>query len=175
VIRARDVLRSAIRDHRRTLLAASALLVAHQAGEALVPVVIGFVIDAAVTTGSPGALLGGLALLGVVFAGLSTSYRFGAVGGQQRGEPVRPLGGGRLPQVHLGPRQLRARGDALNEPPVGERDEPGAQLRVPVEQALRGAAQRGGVHRAVELEHLLQQGRVLALGVAPRGEPGSPP
>nr|WP_219416679.1 ABC transporter ATP-binding protein [Pseudonocardia nigra] len=77
-MRGRDVLRAAIRDHRRTLLAASALLVAHQAGEALVPVVIGFVIDAAVTTGSPGALLGGLALLGVVFAGLSTSYRFGA-------------------------------------------------------------------------------------------------
>jgi putative ABC transport system ATP-binding protein len=51
---------------------------AHQAGEALVPVVIGVVIDRAVTTGDPAALLGGLALLALVFAILSVSFRFGA-------------------------------------------------------------------------------------------------
>ena len=73
-----DVLRGAVRQHRRTMLGASALLVGHQAGEAMVPVMIGVVIDHAVATGSASALLGGLALLGLVFAGLSLCYRFGA-------------------------------------------------------------------------------------------------
>ena len=73
-----DVLRGAVRDHRRTMLGASVLLVGHQAGEALVPVMIGVVIDRAVATGSATALLGGLVLLGLVFAALSLSYRFGA-------------------------------------------------------------------------------------------------
>ncbi|OLT14526.1 hypothetical protein BJF78_18925 [Pseudonocardia sp. CNS-139] len=73
-----QVLRTAARERWRTLLAASALLVGHQAGEALVPVMIGVVIDRAVATGDLAALLGGLAVLALVFAALSTCYRFGA-------------------------------------------------------------------------------------------------
>jgi putative ABC transport system ATP-binding protein len=58
--------------------AASVLGSGHQAGEALVPVVIGVVIDLAVATGSPRALVVWLAVLGVAFIVLSFSYRFAA-------------------------------------------------------------------------------------------------
>ncbi|WP_233509840.1 ABC transporter ATP-binding protein [Actinomadura craniellae] len=54
------------------------LATGHQAGEALVPVVIGVVIDQAVTGGDTGALVRWLVVLGLVFAGLSYSFRFGA-------------------------------------------------------------------------------------------------
>ncbi|MDQ4117040.1 MAG: ABC transporter ATP-binding protein/permease [Actinomycetota bacterium] len=50
----------------------------HQAGEALVPVLVGVTIDEAVGTGSVPALLLWLAVLGADFLFLSTSYRFGA-------------------------------------------------------------------------------------------------
>ncbi|GAA0517022.1 ABC transporter ATP-binding protein [Saccharopolyspora thermophila] len=57
---------------------ASLLACAHQGGEALVPVVIGVLIDAAVSTGDGAALVRWLVILGVVFAVLSFSYRFAA-------------------------------------------------------------------------------------------------
>lgn len=74
----REVLRRAIAGQRRPVVLASLLAAGHQGGEALVPVVIGVVIDQAVAGGSVLTLLGWLAVLGVVFAGLSTSYRLGA-------------------------------------------------------------------------------------------------
>lgn len=74
----RSVLRQAISGQRRQVTLASVLAAGHQGGEALVPVIIGVVIDQAVAGGSVGTLLFWLAVLGVVFAGLSYSYRFAA-------------------------------------------------------------------------------------------------
>jgi putative ABC transport system ATP-binding protein len=72
------VLRRAIGGQRRHVGLATLLAAGHQAGEALVPVLIGVVIDSAVATGSVSRLVLWLAVLGAVFAVLSYSYRFGA-------------------------------------------------------------------------------------------------
>ncbi|MGW6601804.1 ABC transporter ATP-binding protein [Streptomyces sp. NPDC055036] len=69
------VLRRALADQRRRVVGASLLGMAHQACEALVPVVIGLVIDEAVATGSSGALLRRLLVLAGLFLVLSTCYR----------------------------------------------------------------------------------------------------
>ncbi len=82
----REVLRRSIAGQRRSVALASALTACHQGGEALVPVVIGVVIDQAVAGGSVGTLLLWLAVLGVLFAGLSTSYRLGARSGERAAE-----------------------------------------------------------------------------------------
>ena len=50
----------------------------HQTGEALVPVLVGVVIDEAVSTGDPGALAFWLLVVALDFAMLSFSYRWGA-------------------------------------------------------------------------------------------------
>ncbi|WP_267241941.1 ABC transporter ATP-binding protein [Streptomyces sp. PR69] len=72
------VLRKAIRGERRRVTAASLLGMTHQACEALVPVVIGVIIDEAVATGSSGTLLRWLLVLAVLFLVLSTCYRTSA-------------------------------------------------------------------------------------------------
>ena len=82
----RQVLRRSIAGQRRSVALAALLTAAHQGGEALVPVVIGVVIDQAVTGGSIGTLLSWLAVLGVLFAALSTSYRLGARFGERAAE-----------------------------------------------------------------------------------------
>jgi putative ABC transport system ATP-binding protein len=76
----RDVLRRVVLGQRRPLGLAALLFSLHQAGEALVPVLIGVIIDRAVTDRSAGVteLLLWIGVLGVVFAMLSLSYRFGA-------------------------------------------------------------------------------------------------
>ncbi|GAA1171840.1 ABC transporter ATP-binding protein [Pseudonocardia alaniniphila] len=63
---------------RRHVSAAALFLCGHQAGEALVPVLVGVIIDEAITTGDPGALAFWLLVLGLDFAMLSFSYRWGA-------------------------------------------------------------------------------------------------
>jgi putative ABC transport system ATP-binding protein len=75
----RRVLRSAVAaGGRRGKLAASAVFLSgHQAGEALVPVVVGAVIDRATETADVAALLRWLAVLLTVFAALSLSWRMG--------------------------------------------------------------------------------------------------
>jgi putative ABC transport system ATP-binding protein len=50
----------------------------HQACEAMVPVLVGVIIDRAVRTGSPGELIGWLAVLGLDFLLLSNGYRIGS-------------------------------------------------------------------------------------------------
>ncbi|MFB9742525.1 ABC transporter ATP-binding protein [Pseudonocardia sulfidoxydans] len=72
------VLRTAVREARRGLSGAGVLLVGHQAGEAMVPVLVGVVIDRAVDGGGVESLLFWLAVLAVDFAVLSLSYRYGA-------------------------------------------------------------------------------------------------
>ncbi len=75
-----SVIRSAITsDGRGTrLFGASVGFTGHQIGEALVPVVIGAVIDRAVATGDSAALGRWLLVLGLVFTGLLLSWRVGA-------------------------------------------------------------------------------------------------
>ncbi len=82
----REVLRRSIAGQRRSVTLAALLTAGHQGGEALVPVVIGVVIDQAVAGGSVGTLLLWLAVLGVLFAALSTSYRLGARFGERAAE-----------------------------------------------------------------------------------------
>ncbi|WP_063894595.1 ABC transporter ATP-binding protein [Streptomyces sp. Tu6071] len=72
------VLAAAARSVRGPLLGSLVLLAGHQAGEALVPVVVGVVVDRAVDGGAAGALLGCLALLAADFLFLSLCYRFGS-------------------------------------------------------------------------------------------------
>ncbi|SEH01169.1 putative ABC transport system ATP-binding protein [Nonomuraea solani] len=82
----RDVLLRSIAGQRRRLAAGSLLGAGHQAGEALVPVLIGLAIDQAVVGASWGRLLMWLAVLAVVYVGLSFSYRFGIRVGERAAE-----------------------------------------------------------------------------------------
>ncbi len=82
----RDVLRGAIRGQRRHVVAASVLFCGHQAGEAMVPVMIGVIIDQAVAGGSTRELVGWLGVLALVFAELSFAFRFGARQGERASE-----------------------------------------------------------------------------------------
>ncbi|MEV6868893.1 ABC transporter ATP-binding protein [Streptosporangium subroseum] len=82
----RDVLRRAVGGQRRDVALGSLLGAGHQAGEALVPVLIGVVIDQAVAKGEVSALLLWLAVLAVVYVGLSFSFRFGARAGERAAE-----------------------------------------------------------------------------------------
>jgi len=72
------VLLDGIRRNRRWLTAGSAMYGGHQICEALVPVVIGVIIDRAVATGDVGELVRWLAVLAVLFVVLSLMWRFGA-------------------------------------------------------------------------------------------------
>jgi putative ABC transport system ATP-binding protein len=72
------VLLDGIRRNRRWLTAGSAMYGGHQICEALVPVVIGVIIDRAVATGDVGALVLWVAVLAVLFVVLSLMWRFGA-------------------------------------------------------------------------------------------------
>ncbi|MCA2215609.1 ABC transporter ATP-binding protein [Jidongwangia harbinensis] len=107
------LLRQAVAGQRRLVAVGAVLAVGHQAGEALVPVLIGTIVDEAVATGSGAALIRWLLVLAVVFAGLSACYRFAARAGERAAEQaahdlrrrlarrvVAPAGGaetGRLP------------------------------------------------------------------------------
>ena len=62
----------------RYFVPAAAGTIAHQVGEALVPIIMGVAIDRAVATGDLRQLLLWLAVLGADFAMLSFTYRFGA-------------------------------------------------------------------------------------------------
>lgn len=72
----RRLLRALVGEQRRRLSVASALFVSHQVGEVLVPVVAGLAIDRAVVTGDIGSLARWLVVLALVFAVLSTSWRW---------------------------------------------------------------------------------------------------
>lgn len=82
----RDVLRRAITGQRRDVVLGSALGAGHQGGEALVPVLIGLVIDQGVAEADAGGLLLWIAVLAVVYIGLSFSFRHGARAGERASE-----------------------------------------------------------------------------------------
>jgi len=75
-VRGRDVLRRVIARQWRPAAGGAVLATGHQAGEALVPVMIGVVIDRAILPGDTDALVRWIIVLGAVFAGLSYSFRF---------------------------------------------------------------------------------------------------
>ncbi len=72
------VLIDGIVRNRRWLTVGSAMYGGHQICEALVPVVIGVIIDRAVVTGDVAALILWVAVLAVLFVVLSLMWRFGA-------------------------------------------------------------------------------------------------
>ncbi len=76
-----NLLKIALSDNRRdrTLAAATLGLMLHQAGEAAVPILIGVVIDRAISPGDPAQLFLWLGVLCVVFLGLSLSYQRSAL------------------------------------------------------------------------------------------------
>ncbi|MFF3565253.1 ABC transporter ATP-binding protein [Streptomyces sp. NPDC002574] len=82
----RDVLLRTVRSRGRDVATGAVLGAGHQFGEALVPVLIGLVIDRAVAGGDGGALLFWLGVLAVVYVGLSVSFRFGARAGERAAE-----------------------------------------------------------------------------------------
>lgn len=105
----RNVLGRAVRGQRRDVALGSLLGAGHQAGEALVPVLIGLVVDQAVAESDMGALLRWLAVLAVVYVGLSFSFRFGAHAGERAAEQA-----GHALRLELVRRVLDPRGGAEN-------------------------------------------------------------
>ncbi len=105
----------AVTGRRGALLAAVALLAGWQAAEALVPVVVGIVIDRAVATGDTGALLLWLLVLGGLFVVLTVGFRFGARFGAKAAE----LAGLDLRMIVAG-RVLDPRGGATADRRPGE-------------------------------------------------------
>ncbi|MBC8093682.1 MAG: ABC transporter ATP-binding protein, partial [Pseudonocardia sp.] len=71
------VLRGAARGQRRDLVLSSLLVAGHQLSEAAVPVVVGVVLDLAVSTGDATALARWLTVVAGVFVVLATSAFFG--------------------------------------------------------------------------------------------------
>ncbi|XMN05698.1 ABC transporter ATP-binding protein [Streptomyces griseobrunneus] len=82
----RGVIRRAVAGQRRDVVLGSLLGAAHQTGEALVPVLIGLIVDRAVVRPDGGALAAWLVVLAVVYATLSYGFRFGARAGERAAE-----------------------------------------------------------------------------------------
>lgn len=82
----RGVIRRALKGQRRDVVVGSLLGAAHQTGEALVPVLIGLIVDRAVVRPDGGALAAWLVVLAVVYAMLSYGFRFGARAGERAAE-----------------------------------------------------------------------------------------
>ncbi|MGA5472149.1 ABC transporter ATP-binding protein [Streptomyces arboris] len=82
----RSVIRRAVAGQRRDVVVGSLLGAAHQTGEALVPVLIGLIVDRAVVRPDGGALAAWLVVLAVVYAMLSYGFRFGARAGERAAE-----------------------------------------------------------------------------------------
>ncbi|MEU6816718.1 ABC transporter ATP-binding protein [Streptomyces sp. NPDC046860] len=82
----RDVLARSVRGQARRVALGAGFGCVHQLGEALVPVLIGVVIDQAVAGQDAGRLLLWLAVLAVVYVCLSWSFRLGARSGERAAE-----------------------------------------------------------------------------------------
>ena len=72
------ILRSSVRGTAPLLCGAAILLCLHQACEVAVPVLIGVIIDRAVTNGDLASLAAGITWLAAVFVALTMCYRLGA-------------------------------------------------------------------------------------------------
>ncbi|MFE2415377.1 ABC transporter ATP-binding protein [Streptomyces hokutonensis] len=82
----RDVLARSVKGQLRRVALGSALGCVHQLGEALVPVLIGVVIDQAVAGQNAGRLMLWLGVLAVMYVTLSWSFRLGAKAGERGAE-----------------------------------------------------------------------------------------
>jgi ABC-type multidrug transport system fused ATPase/permease subunit len=82
----RDVLTRSVKGQIRRVVLGSALGSVHQLGEALVPVLIGVVIDQAVAGRNAGRLALWLGVLAVMYVTLSWSFRLGAKAGERGAE-----------------------------------------------------------------------------------------
>ncbi|MGW6289206.1 ABC transporter ATP-binding protein [Streptomyces sp. NPDC055107] len=82
----RGVIRRAVAGQRRDVAVGSLLGACHQTGEALVPVLIGLIVDRAVVRPDGGALAIWLLVLAVVYTLLSYGFRFGARAGERAAE-----------------------------------------------------------------------------------------
>ncbi|MEW1630358.1 ABC transporter ATP-binding protein [Streptomyces sp. NPDC089173] len=82
----RGVIRRAVAGQRRDVAVGSVLGACHQTGEALVPVLIGLIVDRAMVRPDGGALALWLVVLAVVYAMLSYGFRFGARAGERAAE-----------------------------------------------------------------------------------------
>lgn len=82
----RDVLARSVRAQARRVALGAGFGCVHQLGEALVPVLIGVVIDQAVAGRDAGRLLLWLAVLAVMYVCLSWSFRLGARSGERAAE-----------------------------------------------------------------------------------------
>jgi ABC-type multidrug transport system fused ATPase/permease subunit len=82
----RDVLARSVKGQIRRVAVGSALGCVHQLGEALVPVLIGVVIDQAVAGRNAGRLMLWLGVLAVMYVTLSWSFRLGAKAGERGAE-----------------------------------------------------------------------------------------
>ncbi|TCP53628.1 putative ABC transport system ATP-binding protein [Tamaricihabitans halophyticus] len=80
---ARGVLASSIRGQSALVTTSTVFYILHQGAEASVPLLIGVIIDEAVTTGSVSALARWLLILAAVFLGLALSFRYGARAGER--------------------------------------------------------------------------------------------
>ncbi|WP_250008427.1 ABC transporter ATP-binding protein [Actinoplanes sp. M2I2] len=81
-LRGRALLRRVIRREARSVGATSALSAVHQGAEALVPILIGVIIDRAVGTGTAVDLIIWIAVLGATFVILSASFQIGTRTGE---------------------------------------------------------------------------------------------
>ncbi len=122
----RDVLRCSLAGQRRELAIGSVLGASHQAAEALVPVVIGLVVDRAVGRSDGGLLLWWLAALAALYVVLSYSFRFGARAWERAAEKA-----AHTLRVQLVSRVLDPRGGA------DEGRLPGALTSIATEDARR--------------------------------------
>lgn len=82
----RDVLTRSVRGQARRVGLGAVLGCVHQLGEALVPVLIGVVIDQAVAGQDAGRLALWLVVLAVMYVALSWSFRLGARAGERGAE-----------------------------------------------------------------------------------------
>ncbi|MFC1403591.1 MULTISPECIES: ABC transporter ATP-binding protein [Streptacidiphilus] len=155
----RAVLGRAVSGEWRDVVTGAVLGAGHQAGEAMVPVLIGVVVDRAVARGSLTALLGWLVVLAAVYVGLSFSFRFGARAGERAAEQA----GHRL-RMDLVRRVLHPAGGAEN----GRL--PGALATLATEDARRvGAVNTGLVFGISALMGLVVAAAVLLRTSLPLG------
>ena len=122
----RSLLRRAVRGEARRVGICSVLSAAHQGGEALVPILIGVIIDQAVGAGTTVDLIVWIALLGAAFAVLSVSFQIGTRTGEYAVERA-----AHTLRLELTTRILHPRGSAEG------RRLPGALVTVATGDALR--------------------------------------
>ncbi|MFE6281180.1 ABC transporter transmembrane domain-containing protein [Streptomyces sp. NPDC057877] len=151
----RHVLRQAVGGQRRDITVGAVTGMGHQAGEALVPVLIGVAIDRGVAADDLPVLLLWLGVLAVVYVGLSYGFRIGARAGERAS----------VTAAH----ELRARLTGRVLAPEGGADHgrlPGELANIATEDARRVGAVAMAVVVAVSATAGLLVGAVVLLRVS---------